>query len=173
MSYAKIRAGKHTHKCQLCFGTKPLSEFYKDRSGTQHFRYCIDCSKAQGKKYRSERMGPEEKARRAQWSREWRERLSPKEKAALYRKGNLKSLYGMTVEEYSRRLAMQGGCCAICNEPPQSGRNLHVDHCHESGGIRGLLCSSCNTGMGLFDDDPSRLDGAIRYLEKFLKKEAV
>lgn len=57
----------------------------------------------------------------------------------------------------------QGWACKICNRIPEN--KLHVDHCHETGKIRGLLCGGCNVGLGHFGDDPERLKYAAAYLE--------
>lgn len=60
--------------------------------------------------------------------------------------------------------------CQICGGPPD-GRwgTFHVDHCHETGGFRGMICHSCNTGLGNFKDDPATLRAAAAYLEKYRK----
>jgi hypothetical protein len=82
---------------------------------------------------------------------------------------NLRRTYGVTTEDYQRMLAEQNGCCAICgtDTPGGKGQRLHVDHCHDSSRIRGLLCTRCNTGLGQFLDDPARLTAAISYLAKW------
>jgi hypothetical protein len=67
----------------------------------------------------------------------------------------------ITVEAYQRLVAKQNGRCALCARVP---RGLHVDHDHETGKVRGLLCSTCNTGLGKFSDDPERLEAAARYI---------
>jgi hypothetical protein len=72
--------------------------------------------------------------------------------------------YGLTVDAYDALLAEQGGCCAICGDPPGK-RPLAVDHDHETGDVRGLLCLPCNTGLGLFRDDLERLAAAAAYLD--------
>jgi len=75
--------------------------------------------------------------------------------------------YGLTVEAYNAMLAQQGGGCAICGGGPNSrGRRFAVDHCHGTGRVRGLLCSKCNTALGLLDDDPLRCEAAAAYLRK-------
>lgn len=82
--------------------------------------------------------------------------------------------YGITLEVYKELLAEQNGVCAICQQPPDSihpGR-LCVDHDHETGEIRGLLCNYCNPGIGYFKNDPLRLALAAKYLQKFNKKGA-
>ncbi len=73
--------------------------------------------------------------------------------------------YGMTLVDYQNLLESQGGVCAICgSEKSCADRPLAVDHCHDTGVVRGLLCSSCNSGLGYFRDDPNRLEAAVRYL---------
>jgi len=72
--------------------------------------------------------------------------------------------YGLSYEAYQVLLAAQGGKCAICLKPPLAGKTLNVDHCHDSGKVRGLLCRPCNTGLGSFKDNAGRLRRAITYL---------
>jgi hypothetical protein len=75
----------------------------------------------------------------------------------------LKASHGITLEIYNAMLATQGGVCAICKESP--GRvALAVDHDHATKKLRALLCGRCNTGLGMFRDDPVRLQAAISYL---------
>ncbi|MBO9194351.1 endonuclease VII domain-containing protein [Rhizobium sp. 16-449-1b] len=82
------------------------------------------------------------------------------------RDGRLRAEFGISVEEYDALLAKQGGGCAICGEKSadKRGHRLHVDHSHDTGAVRGILCSSCNIGLGKFKDSVSRLDRAIEYL---------
>jgi hypothetical protein len=70
--------------------------------------------------------------------------------------------YGIGADDVAALIESQGGVCAICGRPdPQ-----HVDHCHETGLIRGILCFNCNGGLGQFRDDPSLLAAAIDYLHR-------
>jgi hypothetical protein len=73
--------------------------------------------------------------------------------------------YGITPEEYDALLASQGGGCAICGvaENP-SGLRLPVDHDHATGEVRGILCSNCNSGIGMLGDNPDRVIAAAAYL---------
>jgi len=81
-------------------------------------------------------------------------------------KGHIKKTYGITYEQYEELLEQQNHCCAICKSKVSSSRTsrLFVDHCHNSLEVRGLLCSSCNHGLGLFKDSPTLLKRAINYL---------
>lgn len=74
--------------------------------------------------------------------------------------------FGLTIEQYDALLEEQDDRCAICVSPYPGQRNWHVDHDHNIGKVRGLLCSACNTGLGHFQDDPARMRAAIAYLEK-------
>lgn len=77
----------------------------------------------------------------------------------------MKKLYGITMEQYDSMYAAQRGCCAIClTHQSETGRALHVDHDHETGAIRGLLCNGCNTGIGNLREDIQVLTAAIEYL---------
>jgi Autographiviridae endonuclease VII len=83
---------------------------------------------------------------------------------------NLLRMYGIDLAEYGRMYVEQGGVCAICRdrgERTTAGRDtLHVDHDHETGKVRGLLCGVCNRGLGLLGDSPLYLRSALAYLEK-------
>jgi len=74
--------------------------------------------------------------------------------------------YGMTKESYESMAASQGGVCAICSRACQTGRRLAVDHCHDTGKIRGLLCANCNTGLGKFSDSEDLMLLAIDYIRR-------
>lgn len=71
--------------------------------------------------------------------------------------------YGVSRLLYLEALQLQMGKCMICNT--EAGMDLRVDHCHETGKFRGLLCNSCNNGLGRFKDNPEHLRRAARYLE--------
>lgn len=96
-------------------------------------------------------------------------RRSPAAIARNTRRNNLKRKFAMTVDRYEAMLLSQSGCCAICLGT-NGGRRLAVDHCHASGEVRGLLCTRCNTGIGLFADKEYLLSAAIAYLQVTKKK---
>jgi hypothetical protein len=86
-------------------------------------------------------------------------------------KYHIKKVYGMTQEEYRLLLAKQGGVCAICGRPERGIlrgkiRMLGVDHNHITGKIRGLLCTNCNTALGLVKENPTILVNMISYIER-------
>jgi hypothetical protein len=79
--------------------------------------------------------------------------------------GHLKRTYGITLEAYEQKLAAQNGGCAICKRKNNGTQKFfHVDHNHESGNIRGLLCRQCNTGLGSFQEIPETVIAAAHYL---------
>lgn len=134
--------------CPSCTLSKPLSEFYvynrevNGRSKKVTSGYCKTCTKSKAKQ------------RKATMTVEQREREHRRK---------VLNVHGLSVDEYECRVAAQNGCCAICGKAVDG--NLCVDHCHETGGVRGLLCKPCNFGLGLFGDDPERLRRAADYLE--------
>lgn len=88
---------------------------------------------------------------------------------------NLLRRYGITELEYQEMLKKQKGCCAICgvdkpipshNSKDGSPQRLAIDHCHETGKVRGLLCFSCNRGIGYLKDSIELLESAIIYLKQ-------
>lgn len=103
------------------------------------------------------------------------ERYSNRDKTTSRKKGykyNLKTNYGLSIEDYNILYNNQSGCCAICSTPLENiflgieGSRSSLDHCHSTGINRQLLCMSCNTGLGAFKDNPIYLDKAKEYLAK-------
>ena len=95
-------------------------------------------------------------------NRSWAER-NPARVREIARRGQMRARlkrYGLTAESYEQ---LRAAGCAICQAHP---RMLHFDHDHVTGAFRGLLCSQCNPGLGMFKDQPARLREAARYLEE-------
>ncbi len=144
--------------CRHCHTPKPIGEFrirrYKLRSGGRSqcvLGRCNDCVRAY---QRQKQTSPAYKKTRDGWSRLKR--------------------FGLTPEDFAALFASQNGVCAICGRPEskldfRSGvvQSLSVDHCHQTGLTRGLLCNTCNRGIGYFQDSPERLQAAIRYLHRY------
>lgn len=82
-------------------------------------------------------------------------------KSVQGRAGHLKRQYGMTVAQRDDMISSQSGVCTICLAAPA----VHVDHCHETGRVRGVLCFNCNSAVGKLGDDPDTLRRATAYLE--------
>lgn len=127
-----------TKVCTRCREAKPLGEYHRHPQGA-HGRQprCKDCARdGRGAYYTPEK-------RRAR---------------------HLQRTYGLSVEQYAELARQQGMACAICEQVPD--RALAVDHCHDTGRVRGLLCTPCNSALGRFGDDAERLQRAIRYLQR-------
>ena len=88
-------------------------------------------------------------------------------KKGLYtaRKGKLKHYFNLTIDGYDQIFSEQNGVCAICNKKCKTGQRLSVDHNHQTGAVRGLLCKKCNVAIGLFSDKIDLLTNAISYLK--------
>ena len=126
------------HKwCPDCATVKPLDEFVRN-AGLPSGRapYCKPCHNIRGK--------------------------SSRDKVGGSRTYHLKKRYGITAEDADAMLTAQGGLCAICGVAAAE----HVDHDHETGGVRELLCFNCNGGLGQFKDDPEVLRAAADYVER-------
>ena len=81
-------------------------------------------------------------------------------------KHDIKKKYGITDDEYHLLNESQNYVCAICKKSDGRGARLAIDHCHETGKIRGLLCRTCNVAIGYLNDDITLLESAISYLKK-------
>lgn len=106
----------------------------------------------------------ERKIKNRERSKQWVE--ANKDRAKLNkRKRDLKSRYNMTIDEWENMLAKQGNRCAICHTTDY-GKQWHTDHCHNTGKVRGILCGTCNSLLGMAKDSVTTLYNAIQYLEK-------
>lgn len=161
-------------KCNKCEVEKILTEDNFRPHGNNHpgFRYtCRKCEREYMSKKRA--INPELYAEKSRaWSkshpaqrnatkRAWRINNPRKHKSYV-----LKRTYGITLDQYETMLAAQNGVCAICktHTTDNRGQRLHVDHCHQTGKVRGILCGKCNSILGFVDDNPDWLDKAKAYL---------
>lgn len=138
--------------CARCGESKPLEEFHK-RATAKYGRgsYCYPCAREQSSEAsRRIKADPDRRLAREEYLRVYRRRT------------HLARFYGMTEQEYDAMLLQQGGCCAVCSRVPAD--RLAVDHDHITGAIRGLLCTQCNTLLGMANDDVDRLMAAAAYL---------
>lgn len=172
-------------RCSKCQSEHPLAAFNRNsRSKDGLHGWCRVCVKA------ARRHDPE---KNREQSRRWAQENSEKVLAMnkRWRKANAKYLreyhnerysrtgwaakvrrYGLTLDRFEGMLRAQGGVCALCDQAPANGARLVVDHDHSccpslpacGGCVRGLLCSNCNVGLGMFGDNPERLLRAARFL---------
>lgn len=153
-----------TKFCTKCKVEYPLELFAKDKSGTQP--WCKNCQA----EYRKVNKAAIEEYRKLY--------AADPNNVSKFREANLRKSYGLTLEEYTRMYDAQQGRCAICNVPEEltksvnktKQKRLHVDHCHKTGKVRGLLCTCCNNVLGRANDDINILLQAIEYL-KFYSEE--
>ncbi len=116
-------------KCPHCNKIKLVGEFYKDRSVKCGYKsWCKVCDRSRKRKYRKS----------GKYSK----------KEYFY---NIEKLYGLTLEEYNKIYSLQRGICYICGYGDEDGRRLCVDHDHNTGKVRGLLCRPCNSRLGWFE----------------------
>lgn len=149
-------------RCTQCKIEQPLESFNKNsRAKDGRYSWCQTCARAHSNRYYHANR---EKylAHQAVWRDANRETIRHKGRVNN-RKRLLKANYGLTVDDYGQMVENQGGLCAICTKEP--ARILSVDHDHETGVVRGLLCDPCNQGLGLFNDRADLLRSAIAYLE--------
>lgn len=125
-------------ECPKCHNA--VAEYYSAKN-----HWCKECSKA--------------------YQREWHAKNKDTPGFSTKRKSQeLKWRYGITLEEREQMIIEQNGKCAICGVHVDS--KAHTDHCHTTGKVRGILCTTCNRGLGYFKDSAEIIQNAIRYLEK-------
>jgi hypothetical protein len=133
--------------CSKCGESKPIDNFrLQAKNGkNKNYRrtYCLPCDREY------------ERVNRRDYRKNWQ----------------LKNHYGITLEQYKEMLKEQNGLCAICGNPEtdkigETLSTLAVDHDHETGRVRGLLCKKCNTAIGLFFENIDTIKKAIKYLKR-------
>lgn len=139
--------------CSVCEIEKPEKDFDLRRPGRRR-AVCQKCRYAADRE--RHKANPEKSRAQAAAYRKARPEIG--------RNASLKYLYGMTIAEFDALSETQGGRCWICEGEPK-GR-LHVDHCHKTDMVRGLLCGPCNRMIGLAKDRTDVLERAIQYLER-------
>lgn len=136
-----------TKLCYECQETKPLDDFYDNNKGGKRNK-CRPCHIRTSKLSKTSKTSPE---KREEW---------------------LKHIYGISNLDYNKMLLNQNGLCAICGVSQLELETvLVVDHHHDSGEVRELLCHSCNSGLGMYRENPNLFSKASQYLTKHNKKE--
>lgn len=142
-------------ECPQCKCQMPNTHFYTDdakKDGLSY--YCKICQRRRATVWAE--AHPEERRRTM---RAWRDRT---DQPTNNRKIWLKRAYDLTPEDTEKLLAAQGRKCAVCR---RLLTKYHVDHDHETGKVRGLLCRACNVGLGFFKDSVKRLTAAVDYIQ--------
>ncbi len=173
--------------CSKCKKRKPISKFYKDKTAKNGYRnWCKECRKKyeeihyqnnkekilkQHKKYQENH-----KKEILQYAKQYRE--THKTEIKKWRQTHKKQIkikfmlktYGISLTEYNEILKKQKRLCAICGKKFKNSGDCHIDHNHKTGKVGGLLCGKCNRGIGMFEENISILENAIKYLKKERKK---
>lgn len=137
-------------RCPRCKTTQPICEFSKAHP------YCKGCKRIVRRAYLDRlKHRPAEYAAYKKYKKDWAERNKEKIKA-LNRASWVEREYGISRNDP----ILQAKSCAICGK---SGK-LDVDHCHDTGRVRGMLCRQCNLGIGVLRDDPDMIAKAVAYL---------
>ncbi len=132
-------------KCTKCGEQKLLSEFNIRSDNGKHLGSCKPCVKSYSKNNHLQNLNKRKNQK-------------------------LEKLYRISLAQKLVMFDQQNGKCAICEEDFNNPRMAHVDHCHNTGKVRGLLCTKCNPGIGFFGDSIDKLKSAQEYLEKYNSK---
>jgi hypothetical protein len=165
-------------RCTKCGEWKPRADFYAAKGCIDGLRGdCKACFAARRRVWYSKNR-EREIARVKAWQQANPERHGATQKRVrdrrrpVARDQYLRRTFGLGSAEYDELLRAQGGRCRICRRQPRVDSSLHVDHDHETGEVRGLLCFRCNGGLGQFAEDAERLRLAADYLEGDLEQSS-
>lgn len=157
-----------TKHCSKCDQEKSLSDFYKRSKGNSYHSACKICEREMAKDwYQRNRESAKEKYRH------WREKNPEtikryrKENRAKHYRQEVMRKYGVDEHWFDEQMQRQGGACQCCKREFAWGdkqKSPHVDHCHKTSKVRGILCNRCNTVLGLCRDDPDLLSTLAGYL---------
>ena len=156
--------------CSGCDETKSIASFGKQKSRPDGVEYrCKKCMQIYRKKRYS---NPKIKSKLLKSTATWREK-NPDSDA----NNHLIRKYGISLEQYNKMYQLQKGLCGICGKKESTRRRkktqgderLAVDHCHETGVVRGLLCFKCNTAIGSLGDNEEMVMRVVFYLTNSLK----
>ena len=152
-----VQSNRETRHCGKCGEDKLVFEFSRSKNKSS---WCRTCCAQSAKLWRDSNL---EKARQKDRDRQARQQTDKaKEWMRFYR---WLTRHGLRPEDYHALFEVQEGYCAICRTPPGNGMFLHIDHCHTTGKIRGLLCPACNWALGCLKDSPDFCRSAAEYLE--------
>ena len=170
--------GLKTKVCRTCNECKPISGFLKHNGG---YRYnCKVCHAAytrewyKNNKEKRQAYYKDYVAKNPEKIRKHRDKSIKKlsadpvwvaKRKAWHTNWWLRRTYGISPEQWQSMLDAQGGLCALCRKRVRGrGDRLDVDHCHDTGRVRGLLCRHCNIALGILGDNPEKMERVMRYL---------
>jgi hypothetical protein len=162
-------------KCTKCEVEQPLTNYHAHPKLKYHPR-CKPCRaedqreyyKANPEKFKAYKARARNETVEERDARIQRRRAeAPANRRIASWKWHIRKTLGATAEQYEQMYTAQSGKCAICGTADPGGKRARfsIDHCHDTGVIRGLLCVSCNSGLGYFKDDIPRLEKATEYLK--------
>lgn len=143
--------------CSKCKLLKSTNDFYKQSRNSDGLRYdCKTCANNAVLTSKNKNPAPQKEA----------QKRYNKRNPNVVKNTKLKHYYGIDLSTYNILAKKQNYSCYICKTPEEKLRTaLSVDHCHKTGRVRGLLCDSCNNGLGRFKDSIVFLEEAIKYLK--------
>ncbi len=159
-----------TKICKGCGKTLPISSFYKRPNANSYNSHCVTCQREMTKDWYARNR---EKA--ISKYQEWRK--NNPDAVKKYRQENRRKSYqqevirkyGVDTGWFDEQIQKQKGACATCSVKFEWGDKQtapHVDHCHKTSSVRGILCNRCNSVLGLCEDKPELLSKLARYLKK-------
>ena len=140
---ARVIQVEGTKYCKSCDTTKPIDDFYlRNKTSMVRHSTCKECDR----KRVAENYAKD---------------------PSIYQNNHLKRNYGITLNEYNEMLKEQDHKCATCGTTEAGGKHgkFMVDHSHNTGKVRGLLCKSCNIALGEIKDNRQTLLNMVEYLE--------
>lgn len=145
--------------CSVCGELQPIANFSTEkRSVDGKSSACKKCVGAYQREWYKNNCEKQKKN-----SKDWKSQNPYKN-----HKNHIRAVYGVSESEYNSMFDAQKGCCAIClTHQSDMKRRLAVDHCHTHSHIRGLLCTNCNTALGMLKDNIQALERAVDYLRRF------
>ena len=162
--------------CSGCDSDKSVDDFYKKKSslaGVYYHTYCKSCHNSNSSRNKNIRMKDVVKRNEVNEKQQIYLRKNPQivaknkikfgksyDSSPDRKNKKLIRKYGITLDEYTNMKAEQNSLCLICCKD----KPLHVDHCHKTGVVRGLLCGSCNRAIGLLKDNPKTILSAAKYI---------
>lgn len=136
-------------ECPKCEKWKSIDEFHKSKNSIYgRASLCKVCANKSARENHHKRSGCKDRAKQVK---------------SRY----LERTYNMTIEQLEEKVRGQNGVCEICRNLLDMSSLTHVDHCHKTGRVRGVLCSNCNRGIGYLQDDAAVVSAAADYLRRY------
>lgn len=177
--------------CKSCKEVKSVNDFIPRKTSKDRLSYlCRLCWNKETREYRLRNPEMVKKVNRSAYLKNREERIkyaseyaksnpmvkvktreNHKKKFPEYSRMSTLKKYGLTIESFNQMLEETDNCCWICKDRFVRKEDANVDHCHTSGKVRGILCSACNTALGLARDNETILSSMIKYLQKANGKE--